>query len=480
MIDNLDISIDEIDKVLASKTLIDFTTYTMPNYEVNWHHKYLADKLTEFANGKIKKLMLSVPPQHGKSELASIRLPAFLFGLNPDLRIASCSYNDTFASKFNRKVQRLIDSEKYRDIYPNVTLNSVSSKVYEKGKYIRNSHEFEIVNQIGSYLSVGIGGGITGNPVDILIIDDPIKGREAANSKVYREKLWDWYTDEAETRLHNDSQQLIIMTRWHYDDLAGRILEEDATDWEVINIEAIKETDNDFDPRKKGEALWESKHSKKRILKKKQNRPKTFNSLYQGNPSPDEGNKFKSEWFEIINESAVPNNIKWQMYIDGAYTKNTANDPTGLMICGKSEEILYIKISIDKYLEMPELLKYVDSFSIANNFRKEYKIYIEPKASGITLRQLLNKKKYNAIDIKNKYVNKSKEERADAGLPFCESGKIKLIKGDWNHTFLEQLKRFPNDLHDEHIDLISYAIIKNFILNQRTQKRISSLSELGL
>lgn len=442
---------------LGRRQLIDFTTYTMPKYDVNWHHKYIADKLTRFAKGKIKNLMLYVPPQHGKSELTSRRLPPFLFGINPNLRIAACSYNDTFASKFNRQVQRIITSEEYKDIFPHIKLSS------NKSGYIRTMSEFEIVDYEGSYISVGVGGGITGNPVDILLIDDPIKGREAANSITYREKLWEWYTDEACTRLHNDSQQLLIMTRWHFDDLAGRILIQESEEWEVINLEAIYENIVDYDKRSIGEALWEKKHSKERLLKIKERNPKTFYSLYQGNPNPEEGNKFKEEYFEIIKDSSVPDMIRWEMYIDGAYTKNNQNDPTGIMIAGIFRNITYIKTSIDKYLEMPELLDYIEETINANNLNKGIKINIEPKASGISMKQLLNKRGYNAVEIKGKYIRVSKEERSDAALPYCESGKVKLIEGAWNKRFLEQLKRFPNDKHDEHVDLISYLIIDKYI-----------------
>lgn len=459
----------------ARRNLLNFTTFTMPSYSVNWHHRYIANKLTQFSRGEIKKLAISIPPQHGKSELASRRFPAYVLGINPDLRIAGCSYSSSFAAKFNRQVQRIIDSEKYREIFPDVTLNGKRTVSDAKSNYLRNTSEFEIIGHDGSYLSVGVGAGITGNPVDILIIDDPVKGREEANSSRYRNKLWDWYTDEASTRLHNQSQQLVIMTRWHHDDLLGRILEKEGDEWEVINLEAIKETEKDYDEREFGEVLWEEKHSKERLLKIKKNNPRTFSSLYQGNPTIEGGNKFKSSYFEIIKRSQIPNSIKWEMFIDGAYTKLTTNDPTGIMICGKYQEKLYILKSIDRYLEMPELLSFIDNFSSANGFEKKSRIFVEPKASGITLRQLLNRKGYNAIDIKNRYVHVSKEERADAILPFCESMKIVLIEGEWIGHFIEQLEQFPNGKHDEHIDLISYAGIKNFIIHKKGKTLITNI-----
>ena len=462
-----------VQKELSKRKLLSFIENTFINYEVNWHHKFIADKLTGFAHSKIKNLIMSVPPQHGKSEIASRRLPAFLHGINPDLRIVGCSYNETYASKFNRQIQRIIDSKEYKNIFPNTFLNSKNVAFDNKGSYLRNSKEFEIVGKKGSYMSVGVGGGITGNPVDIGIIDDPIKGREEANSSRYRDKLWEWYTDEFLTRLHNDSQQLIIMTRWHEDDIVGRILAQDAERWEVINIPAILEEKAENDPREIGDSIWESRHSKKKILNIKRLNPNTFQALYQGNPTTPEGNKIKEYYFEIISKAEIDPTLVWNCFIDGAYTKNTANDPTGLLICAYDDKRneLIIKISIDKYLEMPELLRYLDSFTIENQFTPQSRVYIEPKASGITLRQFLNKKEYNAIEIKNKYVNVSKIERVETILPTLESAKVKLVKGYWNSAFLHQVKGFPNATHDEHVDNLCYSVIQHFVLNRKKRKK---------
>lgn len=456
---------------LARRFLLNFITQTMPNYKVNWHHKFIADKLTDFAEGKIKNLMLSVPPQHGKTEIASRRLPAYILGKNPNKRIAGCSYNETFASKINRQVQRIITSQEYAQIFPKTTLNNKNIATDSKGNYLRNSKEFEIVEHQGSYMSVGVGGGITGNPVDIGIIDDPIKGREEANSVRYREKLWEWYTDEFLTRLHNNSQQLIIMTRWHEDDLIGRILASDADNWTVINIPAIKENnENDFDKRGIGDVLWSEVHSLEKILKIKSISPTTFQSLYQGNPTTPGGNKIKEHYFEIVENAYLRNDLIFDVFIDGAYTKDTSNDPTGILICAydKRKNELIIKNSIDKYLEMPELLTYLDTYLRENGISSRSRIFVEPKASGITLKQYLVKRKYNAQEIKNKYVGVSKIERVETILPILEtSGRVKLIKGVWNSKFLSQVKAFPNDAHDEHVDLLCYSVINYFLMKHK-------------
>jgi len=287
-----------LESELARRNFKDFILYTKPEYQFNWHHEAITNKLEQFACGKIKKLMLFVPPQHGKSELSTRRLPAFMLGLNPDRKIAICSYSATMASSFNRDIQRIIDDKPYSEVFPKTTLNENSAINPSKNTYLRNSETFEIIGHSGFVKTVGVGGSLTGTPVDIGIIDDPFKDREEAMSNTIREKVYNWYTDVFSTRLHNDSQQLLIMTRWHQDDLAGRILQTD-NDWEVVVFQAIKERESKDDPRLIGEALWPEKHSLERLLKIKNDTPITFNSLYQQEPKANKEILVFPEWSEI-------------------------------------------------------------------------------------------------------------------------------------------------------------------------------------
>lgn len=245
--------------------------------------------------------MLFVPPQHGKSELATRRFPAFILGKKPKSKIAICSYSAMLAMAFNRDIQRIIDDTKYHEVFPDTILNESNVSTDAHGSYLRNSDVFETVNFRGFVKTVGVGGSLTGTPIDIGIIDDPFKDREEAMSPRIRDKVWSWYTDVFETRLHNDSQQLIIMTRWHLDDLAGRILQRD-NEWTVVSYPAIKEHDNDYDPRAIGEALWPEKHSLERLEKIRETSPFTFNSLYQQNPKPSTQSLVFPEWSEYSEE----------------------------------------------------------------------------------------------------------------------------------------------------------------------------------
>jgi predicted phage terminase large subunit-like protein len=278
----------------AKRSLIDFTCWTFQGYEVGEHHKRYAAALDGFIMGDIKNLMVFMPPQHGKSELCSRRLPAKLLGDNPNLRIALASYNHSFASKFNRDVQRIVDSEQYKRIYPNTQL--MGKGVKADGTWLRNSDEFEVIGHKGCFVSVGVGGGLTGRPVDIGIIDDPFKDAAEAWSSTVRQSVQDWYDTVFNTRLHNNSQKLITLTRWHPDDLAGTLLRREPEKWKVIIFPAIKVGEpTDEDPREEGEALWESRHSLERLLEVKRQNPHVFESLYQQNPKPAEGLLFPVE-----------------------------------------------------------------------------------------------------------------------------------------------------------------------------------------
>lgn len=285
----------EAQRELARRYLLDFTLYTYPGYRINWHHRSYAQKLDAFARGEIKKLMVFMPPQHGKSELCSRRLPAKMLGDNPDLRIGLVSYAHDFVSKFNRDVQRIIDTPEYAALYPDSRLNTQNVRTIT-GTWLRNADEFEIVGHKGSMVTVGVNGGLTGRAIDVLIIDDPYKDNRDAWSPTTRRNVQDWYDTVANTRLHNHSRQLITLTRWHPDDLAGVLLRREPEDWEAVIFPAIKEGErSDYDPRCDGEPLWPGQHSLERLLAVKKNNPHVFQSLYQQNPKPAEGLLFPLE-----------------------------------------------------------------------------------------------------------------------------------------------------------------------------------------
>ncbi|MDR2652252.1 MAG: phage terminase large subunit [Prevotellaceae bacterium] len=290
--------------------LLPFTASTMPTFRpVDFHKRYYSI-LTDFAHGDIKKLMIFMPPQHGKSEGSTRRLPAFILGNNPDAKIAIISYNSPRARKFNREIQRIIDSQEYYNIFSDTTLNK-SNVVTITGSWLRNADECEIVGHSGGFKTVGVGGSLTGEPVDVLIMDDIYKDAKSAWSSVIRESISDWYDTVAETRLHNNSQQLIVFTRWHEDDLAGTLLrqqgvfdkDKNKNGWVVVIYQAIKEgAPNENDGRNEGEPLWSERHSLEKLRTIRERNPHVFESLYQQNPKPLEGLMYEKPFkeYEVI------------------------------------------------------------------------------------------------------------------------------------------------------------------------------------
>ena len=307
------VNLKEIEQELARRNLIDFTKYTYPQYYFSWFHKVYANKINDFAKGKIKKLMVYIPPQHGKSELSTRRLPAFLFGNNPELNLAVVTYNDTIAKKFNREIKRIMNEDSYKEIFPDIQLPSMMSN------YTNTANEFEILNHKGNCKTIGVGGALTSQPVDILIMDDLYKDAMSAWSAVIRQNIEDWYDTVADTRLHNNSQQLLVFTRWHHEDLAGRLLKNEPDEWEVVIFEAIKDkVNNPLDIRERGEALWPEKHSLEKLIKSRDRNPHVFESLYQQNPKPLEGLLYSD--FKTYSELPAYNQVK--NYTDTADTGN--------------------------------------------------------------------------------------------------------------------------------------------------------------
>jgi predicted phage terminase large subunit-like protein len=288
----------------ARNHLWDFTRYNFDNLDETQFHKNYYEILQAFAEGKIKRLMVSISPQHGKTLGSSEMLPSFLLGRDGNKKIVISSYSTTQARKFNRKIQRIIDDPRYVNIFPNTKLNG-SNFVTVSTNSLRNADEFEIVGQDGSLKVVGRGGALTGNPVDIMIMDDMYKDAQEANSPLIRDNVWDYYMSVVKTRLHNDSQELIVFTRWHEDDLIGRLCKKesvieitslddledvDPMQWVKINFEAIKTGDpTDIDPRKEGDPLYPSKHSLKKLIETRDLDKERFNCLYQGDPQSKEG-----------------------------------------------------------------------------------------------------------------------------------------------------------------------------------------------
>lgn len=450
-------------KLEAPTSFSRFLGYSNPKYELEWFHKEIADHCQMLLEGKIKNLMVFMPPQHGKSEIISRNFPAFAFGQNPDLKIVGSSYSADLAEQFSRAIQRTIDSREYHEIFPDTYLNGSDGR-YVKN-CIRNVDFFELVGHRGFYKAVGVGGALTGTPVDIAIIDDPVKDANEANSVTYRQRVWNWYNTVLTTRLHNHSRQLFIMTRWHEDDLAGRILKAEPNEWVVLSIPAICEQEHDGGKSERhiGDALWPSHHSIEKLLKQKARAPREFSALYQQHPTIEGGNIVKRHWFKKISLAEFRSlrfNEPMHFYLDTAYNKKKQgqdNDPSGILAACRIRNYIYIYNAMKVWKEMPDLLRFLPDYMGANEASGESKLHVEPKANGESVIQML--KEISTLNVKETETPKdSKEVRLRAVSPRIECGRVFLVDGDWNEEFLDEVCGFPTQPHDEFVDILGYAI----------------------
>lgn len=232
--------------------------------------------------------MVFVPPQHGKSEGSTRRLPAMMIGERPNLKIGIASYGSTKARKFGREIKRVILSPEYQELYSNINLASKANDGYQNA-----ANEFEIPGYEGSIKLDGYTGAWTGDPIDVFVLDDLYKSRKDALSEAVNGSVIDFYNSVAETRLHNESQVLIVFTRWAPNDLAGYLLEHEPQDWQVVVYPALKVgPPTEDDPRENGEPLLPFKHNKEKLQKIEKRDKTVFGSLYQQDPKPEEGLAF--------------------------------------------------------------------------------------------------------------------------------------------------------------------------------------------
>ncbi len=265
----------------AAESLIAFTEYVFPRYRTSAHHRIIAEQLERVDRGEIDRLMLLVPPRHGKSELASRKFPAFYLGRHPEKQIASASASADLASDFGRDVRNLIQSAEYRSIF--------DVRLAEDSQAKNKWH----TNEGGIYYSLGVGGQFMGRGADTLLIDDPFANMAEAQSELSRKNVWDWYTGTAYNRLQPNGSIVVINHRMHEDDLTGRLLAQQAAggdQWHVVELPAIAED---------GSALWPEAYPIDALQRIKTNTPARFwSGLYQQKPVPDEGDYFKADWLK--------------------------------------------------------------------------------------------------------------------------------------------------------------------------------------
>ena len=308
-------------RALCRRRLLPFVLNNVKGYEPGWIHKEICQKLEKFEQDVIDKksprLMLFMPPRHGKSELASTQFPGWFLGRNPDKEVIATSYASTLALSFSRKVRELIRSPGYNTLFP-------------KTKLVKDSQSTEnwLTTEGGGYLAAGVGGPITGKGADALIIDDPVKNRADAESATERQRVWDWYSSTAYTRLMPGGGVLLILTRWHQDDLAGRLLYEmqhGGDKWDIIVYPAIAVHKERY--REEGEPLNPERYDLEALARIKGALTKRdWGALYQQSPSTEEGSIIKrQDWNRWLDEEP-PNCTYIIQSLDTAFDNKSTAD----------------------------------------------------------------------------------------------------------------------------------------------------------
>lgn len=419
----------------ARRGLIDFTEYTFPQYRAAEHHRLIAEKLEAIERGEIQRLMIFMPPRHGKSELATKRFPAWFLGRNPDRQVIQASYNSDLAKDFGRQVRNIFQERRFQNVFQSVEL-APDSKAADRWN----------TNKGGAYVAAGVGTAVTGRGADILIIDDPLKDREEAESETRRETVWNWYTSTAYTRLQGMRAEILVQTRWHEDDLAGRLLEAEAKGgkkWDKLILPA--EMSN-------GGALWPERFPIEVLQEIKQTiGVRDWASLYQQDPTPDDGTFFLKAWF--LRHSEKPEKLHIYGCSDYAVTEG-GGDYTEHGIFGVDAKGRIYQLDwwhgqtsadewIDRKLDLIRKWRPVAWFGEAGVIQKA----VEPMLRRRMIETGTRCRMEWLASIHDKPT------RARGFQSRAAMGEVSLMENEQGERVLKQLLTFPAGKHDDAVDV---------------------------
>jgi len=414
-----------------------------PRYHWDWPHLVLTRQyLDQVTNGEIDRLMVFEPPRHGKSQMLTVRYPVWRLERDPELHVIIGAYSQTLANRFSRW-SRGIARQRF-------DLNDERAAAEEWGTAAG-----------GGFRAVGVGSGVTGMGAQLIVIDDPVKNREEANSEAYRERVWDWYTDDLYTRLEPGGAIVLIMTHWHEDDLAGRILaSEQAPDWTVVSLPALAE---DGDPlgRQPGEALCPERYDVEALGRIRQVLGHSFYALYQQRPQPLEGGMFKYGWFTIVD--AAP----WAMarvvrYWDKAGTADGGAYTAGVLMGLMGGVVWVLDVVRGQWTAgMREQTIRTTATLDRQRWGDGYGVYVEqePGSGGkesaeSTVRNLAG------FTVHADRPTGDKALRAEPYAAQAEAGNVRILSGAWNAAYLNELCSFPTGTYADQVDASSGAFAK--------------------
>ena len=429
-----------------TENFLSFVKYVWPEFIEGSHHKIINKKFNDLATGKIKRLIINMPPRHTKSEFASYLLPAWMIGKNPKLKIIQATHTADLAIDFGRKTKNLVDQDNYKELFP--TRLQEDSQAAGKWK----------TDKGGEYFAAGVGGAITGRGADLLIIDDPHKEQDIrADGKAF-EKAMNWYTSGPRQRLQPGGAIVIVMTRWSTKDVTGQLLkaqsEEGSDQWDVVELPALLPD---------GKPVWPEFWTSEELLKTKASIPvSNWNAQYMQSPTGEEGALLKRDWWQDwTKKSPPPIDYIIQSY-DTAFTKGTKSDYSAITTWGvfETEEdgqnIILLDAFKDRY-EFPELRR------VAYAQYLEWKpdmVIIEAKASGLPLTHELRQMDIPVINFTPSRGN-DKHVRVNSVAPLFESGKIWApMHEHFAQEVVEECAAFPFGEHDDYVDSTTQAIMR--------------------
>jgi predicted phage terminase large subunit-like protein len=406
------------------------------DFKINLHHRMIARKLEQLEKKKITRLIINMPPRHGKSYLCSQFFPAWFMGRSPGAQVISASYGQALATDFGRQVRNLMISDQYKYIFPRVRVADDS----------KSQSKFSTHNG-GHYFAVGRGGSITGRGGHLIVIDDLLKNEMEARSEHIRNGMKEWYKNTLYTRLMPGGVIIVINTRWHLDDLCGWLLRESSDDWEVLNLPAINE---------KGHALWKEFFPVSQLKRiKNEIGSQAFEALYQQNPMQQEGNVVKTEWLK--HWVKLPARFdEWIQSWDLTFKGSKNGDWVVGQVWGRFRQTYYLIDQVRGRWDFSETVQQVKQLSM--RYPKSVKKIIEDKANGPALVSHL-KQEIHGFKLWN--PRSDKMSRLQSVTPILESGNVLLPPRDkpWVRGLVDELISFPVAKHDDQVDALTQALI---------------------
>jgi predicted phage terminase large subunit-like protein len=443
---------------MARRRLIEFTMYTAPWYRPGFVHTFLAEQLESVERGEVRRLMVFMPPRTGKTELL-IRWLAWCLGRHPEWPMLYTSYAADLAWDKSGECRGVVASEEFAELFGGRRLVEVkTSPDVALAADSRAVQRWKIAGQRGGLQAAGVGGPITGKGGQVIVIDDPVKNRAEADSATFRQSTWNWYTSTLRTRLEPGGRIVLVMTRWHEDDLAGRLLKlaadnPTADQWHVIKLAGLAKA---ADPlgRDLGEALDPQRYDRAALLQTKASiGERDWAALYDQEPRQEEGNVFKAAWLSYA--ETVPVLARSGVVWDTAFESKESSDYSAGVLVGQAEDgMIYVQPLVHDRLEFPELVRAVKA-QVARWPTAEQ--LVEARASGKSLRQQLRFSGLPMIEIE---PAGDKVARANSVTRFFESGMVRIVNGPYVDALVHEMLTFPNGAHDDLVDAMVYGLMR--------------------